>query len=100
VAIKQDSELDLAKLKELLARVGRTIHKEPDGVRYAMNGFVISLGGYVTSLTAVAIATGEKVGKVVVDMGETECQVPFAPDYIRKMEKRGSIGKKRKTARC
>ena len=27
-------------------------------------------------------------------------QVPFAPDYIRKIQKRGTIGKKRKSAKC
>ena len=100
VGVKQDGELDLARLEELLGHVGRTIHEQPDGVRYAMNGFVISLGGYVKSLTALAIATGEKIGKVCVDMGDTACQVPFAPEYIRKIEKRGAIGKKRKAARC
>ena len=44
--------------------------------------------------------TAEKIGTVSVDMGETACQVPFAPDYIRKIEKRGTIGKKRKSAKC
>ena len=28
------------------------------------------------------------------------CQVPFATDYIRKVQKRGAIGKKRKKAKC
>jgi hypothetical protein len=27
-------------------------------------------------------------------------RLPSAPDYIRKVEKRGAIGKKRKTAKC
>ena len=35
-----------------------------------------------------------------VDMGDTACKVPFIPDYIRKVEARGTIGKKRKTVRC
>jgi len=100
VAIKPDEELDLPKLKQLLLRAGKTIHQQPDGVRYAMNGFVIALGAYVRSLTALAIETGEKIGEVSVDMGDTECQVPFAPDYIRKIDKRGAIGKKRKSAKC
>src|ERR1041385_1075808 len=41
VAIKDDAELDLAELKRLLARVAKTLPKEPDRVRYAINGFVI-----------------------------------------------------------
>jgi 3-methyladenine DNA glycosylase AlkD len=100
VSIKPDEELDLAKLKQLLSRVERTIHKTPDDTRYKMNSFVIAVGSYVKSLTKLAIQTGEKIGVVTVDMGNTSCKVPFAPDYIRKVEKRGTIGKKRKSAKC
>lgn len=100
VAITDDAQLDLPALKNLLARVGKTIHQQPDGVRYAMNNFVIGVGAYVKSLTSLAIKTAEKIGVVEVDMGETACQVPFAPDYIRKIQDRGSIGKKRKSAKC
>jgi hypothetical protein len=65
-----------------------------------MNGFVIAVGSYVPGLTKFAMQVGEKIGPVTVDMGNTACHVPFAPDYIRKVEKRGAIGKKRKTAKC
>lgn len=100
VATKDDSELDLPELKRLLARIEKSIHQQPNCVRGSMNGFVIAVGGYVKSLTDLAIKTGEKIGEVEVDMGETSCQVPFAPDYIRKIQKRGTIGKKRKSAKC
>lgn len=100
VAIRPDSDLDLPELKRLLKRVERTIHEQPNLVRYAMNGFVISLGSYIKSLTELAIETAERIGPVPVDMGNTACQVPHAPDYIRKIQKRGSLGKKRKSARC
>lgn len=36
----------------------------------------------------------------MADLGNNACQVPFAPDYIAKVAQRGSIGKKRKTAKC
>ena len=65
-----------------------------------MNGFVIAVGAYVKSLTDPAIKTAEKIGPVNVDMGNTACKVPFAPDYIKKIQTRGTIGKKRKSARC
>jgi 3-methyladenine DNA glycosylase AlkD len=100
VSIKPDAELDIAMLKQLLSRVEKTIHKAPNQVRYAMNGFVIALGCYVKALTEAAVKTGEKIGTVTVDMGNTACKVPFAPDYIKKVQKRGTIGKKRKAARC
>ncbi|PZR74665.1 MAG: DNA alkylation repair protein [Chthoniobacterales bacterium] len=100
VSIKEDADLDLAELKRLLQRVEQTIHHTPDEVRSKMNGFVIAVGSYVKALTSFATQIGEKIGPVKVDMGNTACQVLFAPDSIRKMEKRGSIGKKRKTAKC
>ena len=100
VSVKADEELDLAELKQLLQRVQKTIHQQPDKVRYAMNGFVIAVGSYVKALTELALQVGEKIGEVSVDMGETACKVPYAPDYIRKVEQRGTIGKKRKSAKC
>jgi hypothetical protein len=100
MSIKPDSQLDLAALTGLLQRVAQTIHQEPDLVRYQMNSFVIALGSYVQPLTATAIQTAEQIGPVMADLGNNACQVPFAPDYIRKVESRGSIGKKRKTAKC
>jgi 3-methyladenine DNA glycosylase AlkD len=100
VSIKEDAELDLPKLKQLLERVRKGIHQAPDDVRYQMNFFVIAVGSYVKSLTDTAIQTAERIGPVEVDMGNTSCEVPFAPDYIRKVQGRGAIGKKRKSAKC
>jgi len=100
VAITDDADLDLGELKRLLQRVQKTIHAQPDRVRYVMNGFVIAVGSYVRDLTELALQTATKIGKVTVDMGDTACKVPYAPDYIEKVRKRGAIGKKRKTAKC
>lgn len=100
VAIKEDSDLDIPELKSLLTRVKKEIHSASDEEKYQMNGFVISVGCYVAKLTDLAKKTGEAIGKVEIDMGNSACKVPCSPDYIAKVEKRGSIGKKRKTARC
>jgi 3-methyladenine DNA glycosylase AlkD len=100
VALKPDSDLDLAELKRLLAHVQKSIHEAPNKVRYAMNGFVISLATYVKPLSDAAIAAAKKIGKVTCDMGNTACEVPYAPDYIEKARARGNIGKKRKTVKC
>jgi 3-methyladenine DNA glycosylase AlkD len=100
VAVTDDAELDLDELAQLLERVQKTIGGQPDRVRYVMNGFVISVGSYVRELTPLALATGEKIGRLSVDMGDTACKVPYAPEYIQKVQKRGAIGKKRKTAKC
>jgi len=100
MGVKQDAELDLAALKKLLERVQKTIHDAPNGVRYAMNMFVIGLAAYVKPLSEAAMKTAEKIGRVSVDVGNTACKVPYAPEYIKKIKQRGAIGKKRKSARC
>lgn len=100
VSIRDDSKLDLPALKKLLQRIQKTIHQSPDPVQLQMNSFVIAVGCYVEPLTDVAIQAAEKVGPVTVDMGDTSCQVPSASDSIRKVQLRGTIGKKRKTAKC
>ena len=100
VAITDDAALDLGEVKRLLKRVQTTIHQQPNRVRAVMNGFVIAVGSYVQSLTPLALEVGEKIGPVSVDVGGTACKTPFAPEYIDKVRKRGTIGKKRKTNKC
>ena len=100
IAVKPDEELDFGALQKLLERVRKTIHQQPNRVRCAMNNFVISCGGYLQPLTAQAQKAAKEIGVVEVDMGDTSCKVPFAPEYIEKMHSRGMLGKKRKTCRC
>jgi 3-methyladenine DNA glycosylase AlkD len=100
VTTRDDSQLDLEELKRLLRRVQDSIHEQPNRVRYVMNGFVIAVGSYVRALTDEALQTAAKVGPVTVDLGGTACKVPGAAEYIQKVQKRGAIGKKRKTMKC
>lgn len=100
VSITADDAIDAALFQRLLSRVETTIHQQPNRVRSAMNGFLIAVGSYVAALTDAATKTAVAVGPVSVSMGDTACQVPFAPDYIEKVRQRGSIGKKRKSAKC
>jgi len=100
VAIKPDAELDLAEIERLLNRVKNEIGNAPNRTRYAMNNFVIAVGGSVAPLTAKAKAAAKAIGTVEVDMGDTSCNVPLAYDYIAKIEKMGRVGLKRKTAMC
>ena len=100
LAVTPDEELDLPKVEELLQRIELSIHDQLNRVRYTMNGFVIAAGGYLTSLTQDALRVASAIGKVEVNMGGTACKVPDAASYIEKIKQRGSIGKKRKTAKC
>ncbi|MDX2031134.1 MAG: DNA alkylation repair protein [Blastocatellia bacterium] len=97
---RDDADLDIPAFKKLLDRVAKTIHTQPNRVKYTMNGFVIAVGSHIAPLHKDAVAAGKSIGKVSVDMNGTSCKVPFAPDYIKKVEARGSIGKKRRDTRC
>ncbi len=75
------------------------VHDAPNRVRYVMNGFVIAVASNVVPLTAEATAAAEAIGKVHVEMGGTACKVPVATGHIQKVIDRGTVGKKRKSAR-
>lgn len=100
VAITPDSTLDKQELLNLIHRIRNSIHSSQNRVKYTMNGFLISVAGYVPDLTMEAKSAAIEIGKVTVEMGETACKVPYAPDYIDKMIQRGKPAAKKKTARC
>ena len=100
VALKEDDDLDLPKLKHLLERVQKTIHDHPNRLGMTMNSFVIAVGAYVKPLSETAIATAKKFGEIECDMGDTSCKIPSAPEYIKKAIARGSLTKKRKMVKC
>ena len=100
VSIVPDDKLDITTLKKLLESIPKLIEKAPNRVRYTMNGFVISVGCYVASLTEQANKVGAKIGHIEVDMGNTSCKLPNPQEYIQKVVARNAIGKKRKTVRC
>jgi 3-methyladenine DNA glycosylase AlkD len=100
VSITEDSNLDLAELNKLLDRVRKTIHQQPNRVRYVMNGFVAAVGIHVRALTEEALRAAAAMGPVSVDMDGTACKVPDAPSHIKKAKQRGALGKKRKSVRC
>jgi hypothetical protein len=99
-SVRPDAELDFDEYEGLLEVVERTIHAARDAVKYQMNSFVISVGCYISPLTESAIKAGHRIGVVSVDTGNTDCEVPFSPEYIQKVSDRGRVGKKRKSAMC
>lgn len=95
-----DSALEIKKFDVLLARCAKTIKTSPNRVRYAMNGFVISVGTYVAPLADKALAAAKRIGVVEVDMGDTDCKVPEAASYIVKCRRGQPVAPKRKAVRC
>jgi 3-methyladenine DNA glycosylase AlkD len=95
-----DEQLDKKQIESLLKRIQKEIHGAENRIQYTMNGFVISVGTYIPSLLEKAKKTALAIGKIKVEMGGTACKIPFAIDYIEKIEKKGMVGNKRKTTRC
>jgi 3-methyladenine DNA glycosylase AlkD len=100
VTTHDDDRLDLKQVGALLERVGKTLPNSPNRVRQAMNYFIIACGTYVAPLGADAIATARKLGRVKVDVGDTDCQIPDAESYMMKCRRGAPVAPKRKTVRC
>jgi len=100
LATRPDEELDHDEIRGLLEEVKAGVHDAQNRVRMTMNAFVIAVGSYVPALSKEAKAVARAIGKVQVDLGDTACKVPLATEYIAKVEARGTVGKKRKGARC
>lgn len=99
-AVNADENLDLDAYSKLLDSVVKDIDKAPNRVKYTMNAFVIATGSYIASLTKKSQEVAGKISHVTVDMDGTQCKLPKASDYIQKIIDRGSVGKKKKVARC
>ena len=99
-SVNTDDKLNIQTYSALLDRVEREIHNQPNRLPFVMNGFVIAIGSYIPALTEKAKQIAANIGKVKVVMATGNCKVPLAIDYIKKVEDKGRIGIKRKTARC
>ncbi len=99
-AVNSDDKLNIQAYSDLLDRVEKEVHGMPNRLPFVMNGFVIAIGSYVPALTEKAKQIAKNIGKVNVVMATGNCKVPLALDYIKKVEDKGRIGVKRKTARC
>jgi len=71
-----------------LAQIEREIHTRKNRVRDAMNSALIAIGIRNAVLQAEALEAAAKLGKVVVDHGQTGCKTPDAAEYIRKTMQR------------
>ncbi|MGK0185615.1 MAG: 3-methyladenine DNA glycosylase AlkD [Verrucomicrobiales bacterium] len=100
LSVIDNSTIDEHWLCLLLDRVVNEIPDERNDVKSSMNGFVIAAGCFVPELKDRSLRAAEAIGSVTVDQGNTACKVPDATAAIRKVEKAGRIGKKRRTARC
>ena len=80
----RDQSLPDSYFEPYLEAIQRSIHGSMNRVRYAMNQAMIAIGTRNHTLEPKALHAAARVGEVHVDHGETNCQTPFAVDYIRK----------------
>lgn len=77
-------DLDDAEFLAHLQHIEQTIHAAPNGEREAMNMAVIQIGCRNPALRQAAVAAAQRIGKVAVDHGDTDCKTPDAATYIEK----------------
>ncbi|MBI5362237.1 MAG: DNA alkylation repair protein [Planctomycetes bacterium] len=80
-----DTETPDAWFAERVAAIEQSIHTVSNAEREAMNWALIQVGGRNAALRKLATAAAKRIGKVVVDHGDTDCKTPDAVPYIEKM---------------
>jgi len=83
-----DQTLPDAYFEPYVSRIERDIHAGKNRLRHAMNSALIAIGTRDSALEQKAIAAAMRIGKVVVNHGETNCKTPDAVSYIKKVKER------------
>jgi 3-methyladenine DNA glycosylase AlkD len=91
-----DNDLPDNYFDPFLRLIESGIHKQMNLVRYEMNGALITIGLRNDRLEKKAIEVARKIGKVIVDHGDTDCKTPDAVEYIARTK--AYRNKKRATA--
>ncbi|MEO8609410.1 MAG: DNA alkylation repair protein [Chloroflexota bacterium] len=85
---RDDKTLPDSYFEPFLERITRDLHSSKNRVRHSMNNAVIAIGLRNNALEAKATAVAQKIGKVVVDHGQTDCKTPDAIAYMEKAKAR------------
>ena len=85
--LRDGGKLKTSEYKKILKTIEKEIGTAPNRAKHAMNGALMAIGIY-TGLEKEATAAAKRIGKVVVDHGETGCKTPDAIPYIQKALKR------------
>ncbi len=72
--------------EERLGTIEREIHTAANRVRYSMNAALIAIALRNPVLKKKALSAAKRIGKVVVDHGETGCKTPDAAEYVERAE--------------
>ena len=77
-----DNDLPDEYFDPYLTLIESGIHKQKNRVRYEMNGALITIGLRNDRMEKKAMEVARKIGKVIVDHGDTDCKTPDAVEYI------------------
>jgi len=80
----QDESIPEQYFVDLVTKIEKTIHQQPNRKREAMNAALIAIGIRNQHLRFLAETAAERIGPVHVDHGETNCKTPDAIPYIEK----------------
>jgi 3-methyladenine DNA glycosylase AlkD len=86
MAMKDESLTD-DYLLSYIDLIEERIHSAKNRPLHSMNGALISIGIRNDNLEKRAVEAAERIGKVVVDHGQTSCKTPDAVAYIEKTKK-------------
>jgi 3-methyladenine DNA glycosylase AlkD len=86
----EDRDEEDAYFEDWLGKIENRIHKAPNRARHGMNALLIAIGIRNKRLQKLALAAAARIGKVVVDHGDTSCKTPDAAAYIRKAAARAA----------
>ena len=81
----KSADLDDDFLPAKIAIIERTIPRSRNRVRHTMNGALIAISDYTPTLTEKVIAASQRIRRIEVDHGQTECKTPDATPSLRKM---------------
>lgn len=84
VLAMRDQSLADSWFMDRLAEVEKAIHEAPNSLRSPMNQAMIMIGCRNAALREAATATAKRVGKVIIDVGDTACKTAEAAASIDK----------------
>ena len=83
---QKDMSIPDSFFEHALVTIEKTIHSSKNFTRHAMAFALIGIAVRNPDLEKKATAAAGRIGKVVVDHGETNCKTPDAIEYIKKIK--------------
>jgi 3-methyladenine DNA glycosylase AlkD len=83
-----DNALPDSYFEPYLAQIEAEIHTRKNRTREGMNYALMAIGIRNDTLEVQAVATAQRIGKVEIDHGDTNCKTPDAIPYIQKARAR------------